>query len=114
MVNHFNYLSAFVSSYVMSGVNAKQRGYFLRHCIDILKAAVEIRNYHLVFGILSSIGTSHFLSFHSIRYLMKYLNQRRRQWIVSRRHWLTWTNLARPLSPNATLSSLLMAISKPS
>jgi hypothetical protein len=59
LVNHFNYLTSFFSSYIMSGCNAKQRGYYLRHCIDVLKAGVEIRNYHLVYAIIAAIESAH-------------------------------------------------------
>jgi hypothetical protein len=62
MVNHFNILSGFFNTWILSGSTPKQRGYYIRYSLGILAAAVDIQNYHLVFAIIASLGASHFFS----------------------------------------------------
>jgi hypothetical protein len=54
MVNHYNALVNIFSTFIISGCSAEQRGYYLRHLVDILEIAVDIRNFHLAFAIMGA------------------------------------------------------------
>jgi len=58
VVNHFNFQSAFFSTFVMTGCTPKQRGFYLRHVIDVLRSAVDTHNFHLVFAILAAFESA--------------------------------------------------------
>uniref|UniRef100_A0A6B2L6G7 Ras-GEF domain-containing protein n=1 Tax=Arcella intermedia TaxID=1963864 RepID=A0A6B2L6G7_9EUKA len=54
-INNFNYLCQWAISFILVGINEKQRGFFITHVIYVMIEAFSIGNYHCAVALLACL-----------------------------------------------------------